>query len=210
MVVFPDLAGEGLQFIRFFAHLDDGWRFVERFWGKNEVPRPFRPGVAYSTYTRQGIVHTASVRWRRSWETCCNVRLSLDVDTPSGLQFPGKGHKVRQSVLLDFVETMRARGTPTGVRTQYAALLKHDLFPPKIPSVLTTRQQMIAQVDEHSYLKVEFHRREDGWLIVVEPSWTLDWPEEPVAAGFFDEPIEIARGLVGRLPQSVLPAPEGE
>jgi hypothetical protein len=195
--LFPDLASRRVHFLRFFLHAEAGLDWIDQFWAQHGLVREQPVGLAYLTYVRRGVVHTASLQWRKSGERCADVRLSLDALPPSELRLPRspKGSLTAHS-LASFLREVRLRaGGKAKVASQYGVLVPLSVLRLPMPEGAEVTRLDMRVGNDPGWLKLEFRKRGDRWLAVAEPSHRLTLKFDAVDERFFGAPVSIATKL---------------
>lgn len=192
MPVLPDLASHGIDFMSFYVHLVDGYGLVRDYW-RLEGDRSSREDVAYCVYTRGGVVHTASIRWRRR-DQCCDARVALDAHRPKALGFPSASvYKSAVGRFVDFLASVKPLET-VGIRVRFG-FGRPLVFAGSATGTRILRLAATVGVNARSAVSIELVRRRSGSVLVVEPQGRLTIPHGGMTNDFFSEPLNLAVSL---------------
>ncbi len=196
MSLFPDIASQQILFMRLFLHVQGGWETVNSFWKGHGIDDG--RSVAYSGYMRNKIQHTASVHWRRSHTSCCDVRIAFEARSPSRLfkRTPKKGHRLKRADFKSFIELLQKEKLPGGIIPRFGLPWPSDMS--RIlgsPRIKTTSLSFEVSGGDDATLHVDLFEQEGGWIGVFEPLTLLELPDGPVASGFFDSSLRLAKAF---------------
>ncbi|HEX4966191.1 MAG TPA: hypothetical protein VF173_35610 [Thermoanaerobaculia bacterium] len=194
MTSYPDLTACNISSMEFSFHVSAGLEQIDAFWEDRGLDRS-RERLLFAGYTRQGNPHTAYLQWARSHEGCSDVYLGLDARAPSTVWpgRPSKSYKLREHDFRAFVAMVRKLNVHLGIRARYAyssdALGKAlGSIPHLAPSIrITSVTFEVLDGAGNPAANVAHERRNDQWLVIVEPIARFPFPE---SEEFFSTPYE--------------------
>lgn len=181
---------------------------MDGFWpGDRRLDKEPETKLAYTTYSRRRVTHTASVQWRPSNDStagtdrCCDVRLSIDAETPRGLDYPpGSQHKITSTQLTSFLSAVRQKKN-LGIIARYGFSAPTTILS-FFKGIKITQVSADVGDDTEPVLQLNVFRRDSDALLVVEPRHRLVFLEEEASDTLFAAPLGFASKLAQSLPSN--------
>ncbi len=204
MSIFPDLAGQNIEFMDFFFHISDGFEWVNDFWKKKSLDTSLHSHSVFFPYVRNKVDHTIVLRWRLAHRNCCDVWLSVECNSHKELKIKTK-HRSRQTGFVEFLNIVRKSNKTGRIVARYGFLVSATVLPVmSLPRIKVTGVRLeVEDIDKRSKSKdktrVEVNYIGEKCLIIVEPSRRLRFLKEPVHSNFFAAPMQIASAFAQAL-----------